>query len=116
MPYINVTTSVKMTENQKTELKTRIGAKISIIEGKEEAKLIINFADGSEMYMRGQKDDKIAFINVKLFRNSKFEDKSAFVTEMYSTIKDILDVEKTNAYINVEEYLEWGTQGEFKKA
>ncbi|MFI3115398.1 MAG: hypothetical protein R3Y12_04565 [Clostridia bacterium] len=116
MPYISITTSAKMTENTKTELKTRIGAKIPLIEGKEEAKLIINIADGCEMYMRGEKDDKIAFVNVKLFRKAKFEDKEAFVKEMYATIKDILDIEKTNAYINVEEYLEWGTQGEFKKA
>ena len=45
MPYIAVTTSKALSDEQKDELKKTIGQKISLIPGKTEAALMVDISD-----------------------------------------------------------------------
>ena len=50
MPYIAVTTSKALSDEQKDELKKTIGQKISLIPGKTEAALMVDISDNHTMY------------------------------------------------------------------
>ena len=52
MPYIAVTTSKALSDEQKDELKKAIGQKISLIPGKTEAALMVDISDNHTMYPR----------------------------------------------------------------
>ena len=49
MPYIAVTTSKALSDEQKDELKKTIGQKISLIPGKTEAALMVDISDNHTM-------------------------------------------------------------------
>lgn len=53
MPFINSKISMKISQEQETELKTRLGQSISIIPGKSESWLMTGFEDGYHLYFRG---------------------------------------------------------------
>ena len=53
MPYIAVTTSKALSDEQKDELKKTIGQKISLIPGKTEAALMVDISDNHTMYFAG---------------------------------------------------------------
>ena len=55
MPYIAVTTSKALSDEQKDELKKTIGQKISLIPGKTEAALMVDISDNHTMYFAGEK-------------------------------------------------------------
>ena len=67
MPFINSKVSVKITEEQEKELKTRLGQAISILPGKSESWLMTGFEDEYHLYFRGDNSQPAAFIDVALF-------------------------------------------------
>ena len=52
MPYIAVTTSKALSDEQKDELKKTIGQKISLIPGKTEAALMVDISDNHHVLCR----------------------------------------------------------------
>ena len=54
MPYIGVSTSKRLSDDQKDALKVALGEKISVIPGKSEKALMIDIADGHTMYFAGE--------------------------------------------------------------
>ena len=67
MPFINSKVSVKTTEEQQKELKTRLGQAISIIPGKSESWLMVNLEDDRKMYFRGDDSEPIAFVCMNIY-------------------------------------------------
>ena len=66
MPFINTKYSQKITPEQETELKTALGSAVSIL-GKTESWLMLGFEQECSLYFRGEKSEKIAFVDVSLY-------------------------------------------------
>ena len=75
MPFINSRVSVSMSQGQKESLKEKLGQAISLIPGKTEDWLMIEFADNCELYFQGTGDQPAAFLEVKVFGG--FSDEAA---------------------------------------
>ena len=60
MPFINSRVSVQVTKEQEEALKEKLGKAISIIPGKSEQWLMIEFADGCNLYFQGNKKEPTA--------------------------------------------------------
>ncbi len=116
MPYISISTSVKMTDAQKEEMKVQLGKNISVIEGKQESGLIICFIDGVDMFFRGEKNDAGAFVDVRLYQQSKYEEKEQFAKTVYKSFEEILSLDEASVTINMIELFEWGSRGNYSKA
>lgn len=111
MPFINTKVNVKITEEQERLLKGELGKAISLIGGKSESWLMLNFEDNNRMYFKGKNEYGIAFIEVKIYGRAtaaEYENFTSKVTEIYSKI---LDIAPEHIYVAYQEIEYWGFNG-----
>lgn len=111
MPFISSKISIKMTEEQKEKIKTKLGKAISLIPGKSESWLMVGFEEDYSLYFQGQKYEKIAFVEVKIFGKA---DRSALekLTQAICTIyNEELSIPGDRIYVTYEEVMNWGYDG-----
>lgn len=111
MPFIHSRVSTSMTENQKETIKKELGKAISIIPGKSEEWLMMELADQCWLYFRGNNQEAMAFIEVKVFGKIA-EDEAEKLTETICAIYEKhLQIKKECIYIKYEEISKWGWNG-----
>jgi len=114
MPYIDVNITKKLSDDEKDILKTKLGELISIIPGKTEDVTMIGINDGYTMYMSGQRKEKLAYLNIKLFKQSEFEYKMELTKQIFEFFEKEFDITGENMYMNFDEYDSWATRGTLK--
>ena len=111
MPFINARVSVPVTKEQEEVLKDKLGKAISIIPGKSEQWLMIEFADCCNLYFQGNQSGPTAFIEVKVFGSipeSCLDELTEAICNIYETE---LHVKKDRIYVKYEEVGKWGWTG-----
>ena len=111
MPFINSKVSVKITPEQESELKTRLGQAISLIPGKSENWLMTGFEDDYHMYFRGDNSEPIAYIEVRIFggpNKAAFQKMTEEITKIYG---DVLGIAPDHMYIKYSATPDWGWNG-----
>ena len=111
MPFIDSKVSVKITEEQEKELKTRLGQAISLIPGKSENWLMTGFEDDYHMYFRGDNSEPIAYIEVRIFggpNKAAFQKMTEEITRIYG---DVLGIAPDHMYIKYSATPDWGWNG-----
>jgi phenylpyruvate tautomerase PptA (4-oxalocrotonate tautomerase family) len=111
MPFIDSKVSVKITEEQEKELKTRLGQAISVIPGKSENWLMTGFEDEYHLYFRGDNSQPIAYIEVRLFggpNKAAFQKMTEEITKIYG---DVLGIAPDHMYIKYSATPDWGWNG-----
>lgn len=111
MPFINTKVNTTISKEDEILLKERLGEAISIIPGKSEQWLMLGFEDNIKMYFRGNNDEKIAFVEVKVFggeNKAAFNDLTAEICKIYN---DILGIDKDKIYVKYETTTNWGWNG-----
>ncbi|WP_312941520.1 phenylpyruvate tautomerase MIF-related protein [Oscillibacter sp.] len=113
MPYIGINISKLLSDPQKDTLKTALGAKISLIPGKSESKLMVDISDGHTMYLAGEKRD-LAYVDVKCFGAAEFAHKKTFTEAAFEAIQQTTGLPQDGIYLTYSEFEHWGTQGTMK--
>jgi phenylpyruvate tautomerase PptA (4-oxalocrotonate tautomerase family) len=111
MPFIDSKVSVKVTKEQETELKSRLGQAISLIPGKSESWLMVGIEDEYHLYFRGEDSEPMAFIEVRIFggpNRDAFEKMTAEITKIYG---DVLGIAADHMYIKYSATTDWGWNG-----
>ncbi|MBH1941620.1 hypothetical protein I5677_12025 [Mobilitalea sibirica] len=111
MPYISTKTNLEITKEKENVLKQKLGKAIELIPGKSEAWLMLSFEDKVNLYFKGQSDQGIAFVEIKLFgsANSGIYDKmTAAITDI---LKEELSIAPSQIYVRYEETKNWGWNG-----
>ncbi len=111
MPFIDSKVSVKITEEQEKELKTRLGQAISLIPGKSENWLMTGFEDNYHLYFRGDNSEPIAYIEVRIFggpNKAAFQKMTEEITKIYG---DVLGIAPDHMYIKYSATPDWGWNG-----
>ncbi len=111
MPFIDSKVSVKITEEQEKELKTRLGQAISLIPGKSESWLMTGFEDDYHLYFRGDNSEPIAYIEVRLFggpNKAAFQKMTEEITKIYG---EVLGIAPDHMYIKYSATPDWGWNG-----
>ncbi|MBR5406024.1 MAG: hypothetical protein IK111_00130 [Lachnospiraceae bacterium] len=111
MPFIDSKVSVKITEEQEKELKTRLGQAISIIPGKSENWLMTGFEDEYHLYFRGDNSQPTAYIEVRLFgspNKAAFQKMTEEITKIFG---DVLGIAPDHMYIKYSATPDWGWNG-----
>ena len=115
MPFININTTKKLSDEAKNALQTAIVENISVFPGKTKEFTTINIIDGCAMYKNGQSLNG-AFIEVRIFRNTTEQAKKEFANHLFDVTSRILETQPSDVHINYLELQEWGVGGVYKKA
>lgn len=111
MPFISSKVSIAMEEQQREELKDKLGKIIAIIPGKSEEWLMIEFADQCDLSFRGKRRQPAAFIEVKVFGDIPEECLGKLTKEICLAYTEVLQIDPTNIYVKYEEVYKWGWNG-----
>jgi phenylpyruvate tautomerase PptA (4-oxalocrotonate tautomerase family) len=111
MPFIGSKVSVKITKEKEETIKKRLGEAIELIPGKSETFLMLGFEDEYSLYFSGEKLEKGAFIEVKIFGEAS-KDAYAKLTEAICNIfEEELEIPQNKIYVKYEEVKDWGWNG-----
>ena len=111
MPFINTKVSVTITPEQETMLKTQLGKAISVIRGKSENWLMLNFEDNCRMYFQGDNSKSTAFVEVKIYGSATPREYSQLTELITEILGKVLGIAPNRIYVKYEEVEYWGYNG-----
>lgn len=111
MPYIRTTVSKSLTDENKENLKTKLGQAIALIPGKTEAWLMLAFEDNIDMYFKGDCTEEYAYLEVSLFGSTSDAAYERLTAALSEIVNEELGIDRANIYIKYEETTHWGWNG-----
>ncbi len=111
MPFIDSKISLKITDEQEKELKTRLGQAISVIPGKSESWLMTGFEDDYHLYFRGDDSEPAAFVNVSVYGNPNSSAFSKLTGEISKIFGEVLGIAADHIYVKYTTTGDWGWNG-----
>jgi phenylpyruvate tautomerase PptA (4-oxalocrotonate tautomerase family) len=111
MPFINSKVSVKLTENQKKNLKSQLGQAITCIPGKSESWLMVGIQDNYELYFQGNQNGPTAFVEVRIFGHASPADYDRMTAALCKIYENELGIPKDRIYVTYQEVEHWGWNG-----
>lgn len=115
MPFVNTITNVKITAEKAEILKAKFGKAITLIPGKTESGLMLNFTDESTMYKAGEINPTV-FMEVRIFGTTTKEAYQILTQELTKIMGEELGIEPSHVYINFLEFPIWGSNGNLSSA
>lgn len=110
MPFINTKYSGNITPEQEIDIKTALGEAASII-GKSENWLMVGFEPNCPLYFKGEKSDKIAFVEVSIFGSSSRAAYEKFTAAVCKILENTLGVPSDSVYVKYSPTENWGWNG-----
>ena len=110
MPFIDSKVTVKLTEEKKNSVKTRLGQAISIFH-KSETYLMVGFEDEYDLYMSGNRLEKGAYVSVSLFGNASSDDYEKMTSAICDILQDELGIPADHVYVTYHGVNDWGWNG-----
>jgi len=114
MPFIAVSTTGKLQQEQKDAIARELGRVISLIPTKTEPVLMVDVSDDHVMYFGGKKMSRCAFVDVRCYKSAPFEGNKAFTEAVFKLLKEIVGLEENEVYVSISELPVWGTKGSLK--
>lgn len=110
MPFIDSKVTVKMTEEKKENIKTRLGQSLSIL-NKPESYLMVGFEDGYDLYFAGKKLEKGAYVAVSLYGAASPAAYDKMTGAICKIFNEELDIPGDAVYVTYHEIDNWGWNG-----
>ena len=111
MPFINLKTSAKISAENEAILRKEFGKIITLIPGKTEAWLMLNFEDNCRLYFKGDNSKDMAIAEVALFGKASDSQYDALTEALTNDISSVLNIDPANIYVKYEEVDHWGYNG-----
>ena len=108
MPYIKTTTNVSIDEIKLSNIKSKMGEAIRLM-GKTEDWLMLSFEDNIKMFFKGNSENPMAFIEVKVL--GSVNNSNEMTAELTNIISSELGITPNNIYISYQGYSDWGYNG-----
>ena len=113
MPFVRAKVNMPVSKAQELEIKTRAGKAIESIPGKSEAYLLLAIEPDLHLYLRGDGEQKIAYIEASIFGNEGHTGFDAFSAGLTGIIHNVLGIPPENIYIHYEDIGAWAVGGMF---
>ncbi len=110
MPFINTKYSQEITPEQEEEIKTALGKAAPII-GKTENWLMLGFEQNCSLYFRGEKSEKIAFVDVSIYGGASPDACDKMTAEICRVLGEVLGVSPDKIYVKYTATDNWGWNG-----
>lgn len=110
MPFINTKYSADITPEQETAIKSALGEAASII-GKSESWLMVGFEPNCTLYFKGERSEKIAFVEVSLYGSASRSAYEQLTAAICKTLGSVLGVPADKVYVKYSPTENWGWNG-----
>ena len=110
MPFIHTKVNRPISKEQEAELSRRMGKAIALL-NKSENWLMLQFEDNCRLYFKGDCQQGLAFVNVKLLGHAGRDAYERLTGELTSMISQILAIEPQGIYVEYDETDHWGWNG-----
>ncbi len=107
MPYIHTKTNVTISGENEIALKNEFGKAITLIPGKSERWLMLNFTDGERMWFAGD-NSPAAMLEVELFGGADDAAYDSLTEKLTEIVSTQLNIESSRVYVKYEEIEHWG--------
>jgi len=111
MPFIGSKVSVKISKEKEEIIKTKLGKAIELIPGKSETFLMVGFEDEYSLYFAGEKLEKGAFVEVKIFGEASKDSYEKLTQVICNIYEEELEIPQNKIYVKYEEVKDWGWNG-----
>ena len=111
MPFIGSKVTVKISNEKEEIIKKRLGEAIKLIPGKSETFLMVGFQNEYSLYFGGEKLEKGAFIEVKIFGKTSKEAYANLTAAICTIYEEELEIPQNKIYVKYEEVENWGWNG-----
>lgn len=111
MPYIDAKLSVKLDENQKDELQSKLTNVVSAAFSKPKAYIMSNIEDDKSLYMADKKLDKGAYISVSLLGSTSRQACQVLTQNICDILNNDLNIDGSNVYVTYHPVDLWGWNG-----
>ena len=113
MPFIKMKVSCPISDEQESELKSRLGKAIELVPGKSEEYLLLEFEDKCHLWLRGENSEPMAYIEAAIFGNEHHAGYPAFSAEVTKILQDVLGITSEDCYIKYEDITAWAVSGQY---
>ncbi len=110
MPFINTKYSSAITPDQEQKIKSALGQAVSDL-GKSESWLMVGFEPNCSLYFKGEKSEKIAYVEVSLFGSASRAAYDKMTGEICKILGDVLGVPADKVYVKYSPTDNWGWNG-----
>ena len=110
MPFIDSKVTVKMSDSQKEQIKTKLGQAIGLL-GKTENFLMVGFDDEYDLDMGGEKLDKAAFVSVKVYGKLQSGACDTMTAKICDILQEELGIPGSAVYVTYQGIDDWGWNG-----
>ncbi|MCL2059905.1 MAG: phenylpyruvate tautomerase MIF-related protein [Oscillospiraceae bacterium] len=110
MPYLQLNTSVRLSDTEKHDLCEEIGKIMPAIPGKTRQNTMMYINDGCYMEM-GDAANPMLNLEVRLLGNESDDIKKDYIGKITKLFEDKLKVQPSYMYINLIPYDDWGVNG-----
>ena len=113
MPFIKCKVSCPLSREQETALKARQGKAIGLVPEKSEAYLLLEFEDNCRLWLRGEDEEPIAYLEAAIFANEGHGGYPAFTAAVTGAFREVLGISPDRIYIKYEDITGWGVAGQY---
>ena len=110
MPFINVKVSVPLTEEKRVAVKAALGQSIAVM-GKSEDYLMVGFEENVPLYFAGEKEEKCAFVDVRVFGSVDPNQADDMTKLICQTLEMVLGIPASKTYVTYQGFTDWGWNG-----
>ena len=107
MPFIDVKTNAKVSEDAKIQLKKELGEAITAIPGKSEAWLMVRINDSENMFFKGDGAD-CAMFDVSIYGTASASAYDDLTARICACAENCLGIPASRVYVKYAEIEHWG--------
>ena len=103
MPFVMVRTSASLDDAQKAAVAHRVGQALECVPGKSEAQALVDVQDGCSMWLYGEGDAPVAYVDASLFGTEHRLGYEAFSAEVSSALRDVVGIDPGRIFVRMSE-------------
>ena len=110
MPFIDSKVTVKISDQQKEEIKAALGKLITTL-NKSETYLMVGIEDSYDLWLGGKKLDKGAYVAVSLYGDAPKDSYDRLTAQICDLLSDKLGIPGNAVYVTYQPVSDWGWNG-----
>ena len=110
MPFIDSKITVKISDQQKEEIKSELGKLITTL-NKSETYLMVGIQDSYDLWLGGKKLDKGAYVAVSLYGDAPKKSYDKLTGQICGLLSSKLGIPQNAVYVTYHPVSDWGWNG-----